>query len=355
MLSRRALLFTPLLTLNAHAATIESVKQEVWGKVQGKVSRDIFDSAFKNVIYDLKIIELSQKQPEFKETLGDYVQRRVSQKRITNGINGLKENLPLLRKIQAKYGVPAEIIVSFWGMESSYGQFRGDHYVIQSLATLIASGRRRDFFMAELVHALIILQEGDIAPADLKGSWAGAMGQTQFMPSSFRRLAVDGDGDGKRNIWTNLADAFASTANYVKKTGWVTGLPWGQEIINGRKPFEGRVWQTPNGGPAFVVTKNFDVIKRYNNADSYALCVGHLADRIIGGNAIEGTWPPGNDGLTHPQREQIQRGLQKAGYDIGEIDGFFGDKSKAAIIQIQQKAGLPVTGQGSLELLRVLK
>jgi membrane-bound lytic murein transglycosylase B len=355
MLSRRVLLLSPLLTLNAHAASIESVKQEAWGKVSGKMARNLFDLAFQGVVFDEKIIALSQKQPEFKETLGDYVQRRVSQKRITNGINGLKENLPLLRKISAKYGVPAEIIVSFWGMESSYGQFRGEHNVIQSLATLIAAGRRRDFFMAELVNALLILNDGDVTPSELKGSWAGAMGQTQFMPSSYRRLAVDGDGDGKRNIWTNLADAFASTANYVKKTGWVTGLPWGQEIVNGRKPFEGRVWQTPNGGPAFVVTKNFDVIKRYNNADSYALCVGHLADRIIGGDAIQGTWPAGNDGLTHPQREQIQRGLQKQGFDIGEVDGFFGDKTKAAISAVQQKNGLAVTGQGSLELLKVLR
>lgn len=358
MFTRRHMLGSlALLPFSAHAASIEAVKQEVWGRASQKgVSRKTLDDAFRTVVFDQKIIELSQKQPEFKEGLGDYVQRRVSAKRINNGIAAFKEHRALLKQIEGQYGVPAQILCSFWGMETAYGTFRGEHNVIQSLATLIAAGRRRDFFMAELVFALQILENGDVAPADMKGSWAGAMGQTQFMPSSYMKLAVDFDGDGKRNIWTSLPDAFASTANYVKKTGWVKGLPWGAEIVNGVKPFEGRVW-TPAGenAPSFVLTQNFTVIKRYNNADSYALCVGHLADRIAGGKAFSKEWGPGSDGLKHVEREEIQTHLKRLRYDIGDVDGFFGDKTKMAINDVQARLNMAQTGQGSPELLKALR
>jgi membrane-bound lytic murein transglycosylase B len=358
MFTRRALLSTFALTpLAANAQdAFDAAKSDIWRNASSKgVTRSTFDAAFKGVSYNESIVALSQKQPEFKESLGDYVSRRVSTKRVTNGIAAFKEHRGLLKQAESQYGVPAELICSFWGMETNYGTFTGQHNVIEALASLIAANRRRDFFMSEITHALLILQDGDITAATMKGSWAGAMGQTQFMPSSFRTYAVDMDGDGKRNIWTNLADAFGSTANYVKKTGWIKGQKWGAEIINGVKPFEGRVWQPMQVGPTFVLTQNFAVIKRYNNADSYALAVGHLADRIIGGKPFVAAWGAGNDGLTHGEREEIQTHLKRLGYDIGDVDGFFGDKTKAALHEMQAKLGFPQVDAGSKELLNALK
>lgn len=374
-----------LLVRPAEAQSFAGFVATLWPAASSAgVSRAVFDRAFAGVQPNPRVIELSLRQPEFRRTLGDYVDVRTSNKRVTNGRASLAEHRATFAAVERRYGVPGEVVCSIWGNETSYGTSRGEHYVIQAMATLAHAGRRTDFFRRELIAALRILQAGDTTPQNMIGSWAGAMGHVQFMPTSFHAFAVDFTGDGRRDIWTSIPDAMGSAANYLRRNGWTPGLPWGFEVhapgIDGnrtqRRTFDawaaagvrrtdsGRLagsgpatlWK-PAGesGPHLLITSNFNVIKRYNNADSYALAVGHLADRIAGGERFSKPWPPGEGGLTHADREEIQRRLNALGFDLGDVDGILGDKSRAAIRTMQGRFGMEPTGNADRAFLMRLR
>ncbi len=384
-----SLVAAPAVLRPAQAAGFGGFTEAIWSEARGKgVSRATFEAAFASVSPDPKVIELSNRQPEFKDTIADYVDRRVSLKRVTNGRAAFAEWRSTLDDIAARSGVPAHIVCSIWGMETAYGTARGDHYVIRALATLAYQGRRAAFFRSELLEALQILQAGDVKPARMLGSWAGAMGHTQFMPSSFRRFAVDYDRDGRRDVWDSIPDALGSAANYLRLAKWQAGVPWGYEVVlpgsmsasqyprsqrrslsswaslGLRRPngaaisgeAEAALWQPMQGaGPVLLITSNFGVIKRYNNADSYALAVGHLGDRIRGERGFSVPWPANETGLMQADREEIQRLLNQRGYDLGEPDGLIGDKTKAAIRQMQQRLNMDPTGEPSPAFLNRLR
>ena len=274
----------------------------------------------------------------------------------------LAEYKPWLDRIEAKFGVDRHILVAIWSMESSYGEAlekqTGIRSVARSLATLgYADRKRAKFARSQLIAALKIVQAGDIAPSRMTGSWAGAMGHTQFIPTSYLAYAVDFDGDGRRDIWSeDPSDALASTAAYLARSGWVRGQPWGGEV-GSRAAGSGTplaVIQPQAGGPSFAVFKNFQVIKRYNNSDLYALGVGHLSDRLAGAGPLKGRFGPDEFGLTIDDRKRLQARLTAAGYDTGGADGVLGKKTEAAIRAYEQANGLAETGKPSQALLKRL-
>jgi membrane-bound lytic murein transglycosylase B len=259
-----------------------------------------------------------------------------------------------LTALEDRYGVDASIITAIWGLESFYGERRGQVPVISATSTLAFDGRRGAFFEQQLIAALRILQNGDIPAARMLGSWAGAMGHTQFIPTSYMQFAVDHDGDGRRDIWSDdPTDALASAAAYLQRNGWTPGLTWGGEAGSGGP--SGPVIQPQPGGPAFATTSNFRVIKRYNNSDAYAICVGHLADRIAGGGPLRGSFPPDANGLTKADRIALQQRLTARGFDTQGSDGVIGRNTEAAIRAYQASQGLPVTGLPSQALLQSLR
>jgi membrane-bound lytic murein transglycosylase B len=290
---------------------------------------------------------------------------------------------------ESRYGVQAEIVLAIWGMETNFGGFMGGKNTIYALATLAQNGYRAAFFRDELLTALRIVSDGHVAPQDMVGSWAGAMGHTQFMPSSFMRYAVDYNGDGRKDIWNSVPDALGSTANYLKSFGWRPGETWGYEVklpagfdveaarALGKAPLSrwqqlgvtragSRAFPRPDdvarlylpagaSGPAFLLLPNFDVIKRYNNSDSYALAVGHLADRILGGGDFATPWPAGDYALDKAQRVQLQNLLNRQGFAVGTADGVVGPKTRAAVLAYQKARGLSADGYVSGLLLERLK
>ena len=351
------------------------------------VSGRTFDSAFAHVTFDPKVVARDSTQSEFVKPIWEYLDSAVSDTRVENGRAALRQHAALLNQIEAHYGVDKEIVVAVWGMETNYGTFRGTEGVIRSMASLAFDGRRRAFFEKELVAALQILEAGHTSPNNMKGSWAGAMGHTQFMPTSFQALAVDFTGDGRRDIWSdNPADALASTAHYLAKNGWVKDMPWGVEVrlprgfdysdltsqrmpsawarkgvldTNGRPvPDYGTaniLLPAGHRGAAFLVFKTFKVIKRYNAADAYAMGVGHLADRIAGGPPFKGDWPRGDRPLKRSERKELQQHLLRAGYAIGGVDGRIGPKTKNAIRDLQARRGWIPDGYVSYDMLRKLR
>lgn len=354
------------------------------------VSARTFDVAFKAVPGpDLETIEKMGRQAEFNMKVWEYLDSAVSETQVRNGQDMKRRYASVLSAIEKRYGVEAEAVLAVWGIETRYGARMGDHNVIGALATLAwAAPRRKDFWTSELVNALKIVQGGHIDPPRMIGSWAGAMGHTQFMPSSWKGYASDFEGDGKRDIWTNVPDALASTANYLAKHGWRKGQTWGYEVKL-PKGFDAKLankdgitiarWRelgvtrvsggdfpraddravlkmpAGKGGPAFLVLKNFYVIKRYNNSDFYALAVGHLADRIGGHGEFVQSWPRGYEPLDEAGRKQVQQHLMRLGFYEGEIDGAIGSGSKAAIMAFQKRAGVAEDGFASKELLNRLK
>ena len=332
-----------------------------------------------------KVIERDRNQSEFTKTLWDYLGTAVSDLRVRNGRAALARHTDTLAEIEAAHGVPAEIVVAIWGLESAYGTFRGDTPTLSALATLAAEGRRAAFFETQLIAALRILEAGDVTPRAMRGSWAGAMGHTQFMPTSFLERAVDHDGDGRRDIWgDDPADALASTAAYLAGFGWRQGEPWGTEValppgfdyaLSGvGKERPAAEWRAlglttaagaplpdsdavaiiaPAGheGAAFARYPNFEVIERYNPADAYVIGVGHLADRIAGGAPIAGGWPEGDRALTRPERIELQERLTEAGFDPGGVDGLVGPLTLAAVQGWQAAQGLIPDGYPSPRLL----
>ncbi|WP_291728056.1 lytic murein transglycosylase [Leisingera sp. F5] len=357
-------------------------------KAQG-VSAPVLDSAFAGVSYDPEVVRRDRNQSEFTKTIWDYLDSAASELRVKNGKAALQAQRARLDQIEATYGVEKEIVVAVWGLESSYGTFRGKMDVIRSLATLAFDGRRGAFFEGQLVAALKILQAGDVAARKMTGSWAGAMGHTQFIPTSYLDYAVDFTGDGKRDIWSdNPADALASTAAYLKKFGWVKGQPWGVEVslpegfdytladreieksssdwaALGIKGLDGRpvadhgpaaiLLPAGSAGAAFMIFGNFAVLERYNTADAYVIGVGHLADRIKGGAPIQGSWPRSDRALTLSEREEMQQRLTRAGFDTEGIDGKIGPKTIGAVRDYQAAKGLTPDGYASLHLLQELR
>ena len=353
------------------------------------ISAQVFDRAFRGVTFNPEIVAKDRNQSEFKREIWDYLDSAVSPVRVKNGQEALRRHRRVLERIEAHYGVEKEIVTAVWGMESTYGERLGDLPLIQSLATLAYDGRRGKFFESQLVGALQILQSGDVTPERMKGSWAGAMGHTQFIPTSYLAYAVDFTGDGKRDIWSeDPTDALASTAAYLKRFGWTRGQPWGVEVrlprgfsagaadrnkmqmpsqwaaqgvvgLNGRAvPDYGRASiLLPAGlqGPAFMIFDNFAVIEKYNRATSYVMGVGHLADRIGGGSEIQASWPRGYNPLTFEEKMEMQRRLQSKGYGIEKIDGIIGPNTVKAIRAFQQAVGVTPDGVPSKEFLALLK
>lgn len=310
-------------------------------------------SGFRGAGYLPGVVTRDRNQTEFKRSLEDYLSIAASDARVSKGRAAFARNKATLLALEDKYGVDAKIITAIWGLESQYGERRGDVPVISAISTLAYDGRRGAFFEKQLVAALRILQDGDITAERMTGSWAGAMGHTQFIPTSYRSFAVDFTGDGRRDIWSDdPSDALASTAAYLARNGWARGVQWGGEVSI-EAPVGSTIQPQP-GGPRFAVTGNFRAIKRYNNSDAYAIGVGHLADRIGGAGPLRGSFPPDADGLTKEDRIALQKRLTAKGFDTDGTDGVIGPNTRRAIAAYQTSRGLRVTGEPSLELLRGL-
>lgn len=313
-----------------------------------------FDAAFANAGYIPGVITRDGSQIQTRRTFEEYLSIATSDERLAKGRAAIARHGGTLQAIQDQYGVDAMIVAAIWGMESTFGEKRGQIPVISSTATLAFDGRRGAFYESQLIAALRILQRGDTTPARLTGSWAGAMGHTQFIPTSFEGFAVDFNGDGRRDIWADdPGDALASTASYLARNGWRSGLRWGAEAGTGG--VSGRSVTPQTGGPTFTVTHNFNVLKTYNNSDFYALAVGHLSDRLGGAGPLRGSFPPDRNGLTRDDRLALQRGLAARGYDIGTIDGVIGARTEAAIRDLQARAGVAVTGTATRDVLTLLR
>ncbi len=350
------------------------------------ITASTMNAAFRHAGYLPEVVERDRNQTEFTRTTEDYLNIAMSDERLSMGRQKYAALSGVLRAIESRYGVEPHVVTAFWGMESFYGTRQGNVPVVSALATLAFDGRRGAFFEQQLTAALRIVQAGDIAPDRMTGSWAGAMGHTQFIPTSFLEYAVDFTGDGHRDIWSDdPSDALASTANYMKRAGWVQGLPWGMEVIlpagfdggllgrgKGRSAAEwsGLGVRAAQGGglqsgsiiapmgmgsPAFLLTQNFNAILRYNNAENYALGIGTLSDRLRGGGPLVGTFGPDKSGMTKADRQELQQRLTAAGYDTGGHDGVIGAKTKSAISAFQAARGLAVTGEPSLQLLAMLR
>lgn len=312
------------------------------------ISAPTFDAAFRDAGFLPGVVTRDRNQTEVKRSLEDYLAIAASDERITKGQAALARHGGTLTAIEQRYGVDRHIVTAIWGLESFYGERQGEIPVISATSTLAYDGRRGAFFEAQTLDALRILQAGDITPDRMTGSWAGAMGHTQFIPTTFTGFAVDFTGDGRRDIWSSdPSDALASAANYLARNGWQRGLRWGSEDPAG-------ALQPQPGGPRFATTGNFRVIKRYNNSDAYAIGVGHLADRIAGGGPLRASFPPDQYGLTKENRIALQRGLMRRGFDVGGADGVIGSKTTAAIETFQRSQGLSVTGTPSQALLQAL-
>ncbi len=336
-----------------------------------------------------RVIELDRRQPEFTQTFASYFNARINDERIQRGRELLAKHRALLDKIQHETGVPAQFLISFWGLESSYGGHFGEWTVTDSLATLACDPRRSGFFTQELLNAMRIIDAGDIVPERMIGSWAGAMGHMQFMPSTYLSYAKDMDGDGRRDLWGSIPDALGSAANFLRQLGWIPGLNWGQEV---RLPstfdysFAGRdqmlslvEWAqlgvtaasgislgssehkaallVPAGhqGPAFLVTKNFHIIMRWNRSEFYALSVGHLADRIAGGSGLYRLPQVDTVKITREQVRQLQKDLSILGIDAGEADGVMGAATRQAISRFQQSTQRIADGHLDATLLNAIR
>lgn len=317
------------------------------------ISQPTLQAAFQGTGYLPGVVTRDRNQTEFSRSLEDYLSIAASDERIEKGRAAFERHRGTLNAIEGRYGVDAKIITAIWGLESFYGERRGEVPVISATSTLAFDGRRGQFFEQQLIAALKILQNGDISADRMTGSWAGAMGHTQFIPTSYLQFAVDFTGDGRRDIWSDdPSDALASAAAYLERNGWTRGLGWGGEVGSGAP--SGTVIQPQAGGPRFTTTSNFRVIKRYNNSDAYAIGVGHLADRIGGAGPLQTGFPPDAYGLTKQDRIALQQRLTARGFDTQGADGVIGRNTETAIRDYQAIRGLPVTGTPSQALLQGL-
>ncbi|PWB34389.1 lytic murein transglycosylase [Pseudomonas sp. SDI] len=359
--------------------------------LQAGISPSTFDRAFLGVTVDVDVIKADRSQPEFSRPVWEYLEGALSPVRVRNGKALLEKHAELLARLEQRYGVDRSVLVSVWGMESNFGQFQGNKSVIRSLATLAYEGRRPAFAQAQLIAALQILQNGDIQPDAMRGSWAGAMGQTQFIPTTYNTHAVDFDGDGRRDIWSSSADALASTAHYLQSSGWKRGEPWGFEVqvptgfdfwlADGSQRKTVAEWlqlgvtlppgnPLPSGsqqlsaalllpagarGPAFLVLDNFRAILKYNNSSSYALAVSLLAERFYNSGFIRGNWPKDDLPLSRSERIELQTLLSARQFDAGTADGIIGANTRKAIRSAQQSLGWPADGYPTHRLLESLR
>ena len=378
----------PIVTVqaNSFAAWVERFRPRA---LREGISPETFAQAFRGAQFLPDSIERDRNQAEFSRPLADYLATAASDNRVSNGRALLRQYAGLLDRIEAQFGVDRHVVVAIWGMESNYGQRRGDVPLISTLATLAFEGRRGAFFEQQLIAALQILQRGDITPERMTGSWAGAMGHTQFIPTSYAAYAVDFTGDGRRDIWSDdPSDALASTAAYLQRFGWTRGQPalvevrvprgfnfaaadrsvarspaaWAQLGVTdpqGRAvPNYGNArlfLPTGAGGPAFLIFRNFDVIARYNNADAYILGVAILGERVRGMGPLSQPFPPGERDLTRAERVELQQRLNALGLGTGGVDGRIGPATRAAIRAVQARVGLPQDGHASLSLLQRLR
>jgi lytic murein transglycosylase len=371
----------------ATASTFEKCVAGIRAEVlKAGIRADIVNAAFRNIKFDEKAVRFSRTQPEYRLPIWDYMASLVDDARIADGLKMMKIHQRTLRDVEKAYGVDRFILAAVWGIESDYGQEMGEFFLPHALSNVACAGRKATFFKAELIQALRIIMAGDVKLADLKGSWAGAFGQSQFIPSTYTRLAVDFDGDGRRDTMHSVPDTLASAANFLKKAGWQSGVLWGFEV-KVPKSYTGPVGRThkstilqwakrginradgsplpkagsfalitPAGrsGPAFLVSRNFDVLYSYNAAQSYALAISHLSDRLNGKDAFKTPWPTDDPGLARAQRKRLQQLLIEQGYYKGEADGRVGPLTMAAIKEAEKKAGLKPTGRPGIRILNVL-
>ncbi len=355
------------------------------------IRADVFDRAFAGVTPDMSVIKADRSQPELTRPVWEYLDGALSPVRVRKGQALLNQYGDTLQRIEQRYGVDRQVLVAVWGMESNFGDFQGNKSVIRSLATLAYEGRRPGFANSQLIAALQIIQHGDIQPEKMLGSWAGAMGQTQFIPTTYNTHAVDFDGDGRRDIWNSPADALASTAHYLQSSGWQKGQPWGLEVqLNsgfdysladaatrksvaewmrlGMKPVNGNALPygseqlsasllLPAGyrGPAFLILDNFRAVLKYNNSSSYALAVNLLSERFTGSGLINGSWPKDELPLSRTERIELQTLLSANHYDAGNPDGIIGANTRKAIRSAQQGLGWPADGYPTRKLLESLR
>ncbi|HEY9255740.1 MAG TPA: lytic murein transglycosylase [Stenotrophomonas sp.] len=397
-LARIVVLFVATLVLPATAAEDPAwdtclAKLRTQAQAEG-IAPANFDGYLDRLEPDTSVLALLDAQPEFTTPIWDYLAALVDEERVADGRAMLRQHRALLDGLATQYGVDAETIVAVWGVESDYGRVTGKRPLLVSLATLACAGRRQAFFRDELMALLQLLDAGDLRDPSLTGSWAGAFGQTQFMPSTYRRIAVDGDGDGRRDLVDSVPDALASTANYLARAGWRSGQSWGEEVVlppgldtaavgrKARKPW--RQWQalgvrevegrpshllsvpddTPAavlmpagvGGPAFVVFANYDAIYSYNASESYALAIALLSDRLRGEPALATGWPTDDPALDRAHRRELQRLLIARGHALGSVDGMLGTATRRAVQAEQQRLGLtPADGRAGQSILDALK
>ena len=349
------------------------------------ITAETYDLAMSGLSPNVRVVELNNSQPEFVRPMWEYIDGAVSERRLELGREQIDANVMLFDRLEATYGVPRQVLAAIWGMETNFGQNMGAMNLFQALATLAYDGRRQDFGKSQLLAALKISQQEGIPPSEMTGSWAGAFGHTQFIPTTFLAHAVDGDGDGKRDLWHSSADALASAASYLQRSGWSGDRDWGFEVtlpegfnyeqanadderamgawaalglkrVNGDPlpmgDMEAEVL-LPVGanGPAFLITENFGAIMAYNSATSYALAISVLSDRLRGRPGIIGAWPYGEEQLNLAQRIALQEGLEQLGYDTGGADGIIGPNTRAAIREFQRTRGMTPDGFPSATLL----
>lgn len=383
----------PLMTapaIRAAAANFPMCLERMWPAASRRgISRETYLAATASLTPDLRIMDLLDNQPEFTKSFWDYLDVLVTDARIAKGRELLQKYRTTFDAVEQAFGVDRYILTAIWGVETNYGTIGGDRPVIRSTATLACVGRRQNYFHEEFLAALEILQHGDVRPDRLVGSWAGAFGPTQFMPTAFKRYAVDFDHDGRRDVVDSAPDLIASTANNLHKDGWVNGQTWGYEVVipatlnfalaDRRQAMPLREWERlgvipPNGkafarpdelayllvpagiqGPGFLMLPNFNAIMRYNPAEAYALAIGHLADRLRGGERFAQDWPRYERVLTRDERLELQQLLSRRGYDVGEPDGHLGARTRSAIRDFQSKIGQVPDGFASAEVLTRLR
>ncbi|MBS7664068.1 lytic murein transglycosylase [Pseudomonas lalucatii] len=373
---------TPLLSFDEWRSLLRS------DAIAAGIDAELFDRAFAGVTLDPKVIAADSSQPEFSRPIWDYIDGAVSTPRVAQGRLLKAQHRPTLKAIRSAYAVDHEVLIAIWGMESNFGSNIGNNNVIRSLATLAFEGRRQVFWRSQLLAALQILQNGDSTTQKLIGSWAGAMGQTQFMPTTFNQYAVDFDGDGRRDLWQSTPDALASAANYLHNSGWDNGQPWGFEVslprsfdyaladpevrhslaqwralgIEPVNPIDARddnmaslFLPAGHRGPAFLLLNNFRSILKYNNSTAYALAIGLLSDALDGRPGVQAPWPRSDRQLGRSERVELQALLAQNGFEPGPADGIIGANTRKAVRAFQQRQGQPADGYPSYELLQQLR
>ncbi|MFO1088476.1 MAG: lytic murein transglycosylase [Hyphomicrobiales bacterium] len=390
LLPRTAILTAAAVALAgpASAASLDACVAGIRAElVKSGVSAALVNKALGNVPYDEKAVRFSRTQPEYVTPIWDYMTFLVDAPRVADGKAMMKKYAGTLSKVEQAYGVDRYVLAALWGVESDYGREKGEFVLPHALANVACAGKNPAMFKGELLSALRLVQKGDLDLDELQGSWAGAFGQTQFIPSTYARIAVDFDGDGKRDLIKSVPDALASTASYLKKSGWQQGLPWGFEVkipkgyagpskrtakapiaewkkrgvtLPNGKPLAGGgsyglILPAGKNGPAFLVSRNFDALYAYNASIAYALAIGHLSDRLKGGGGFTTPWPTDDIGLTRAERKELQELLTKKGFYSGPVDGRIGPLSNKAIKAAEKAAGLPETGRPNHKVLKWLE